>query len=818
MLKHRFFFLCLLLVLGTSSVFAQNRNIKAADKAFEEERYIEAVEKYIKGFRKLKSNKLERNRVSYQLAKAYLKMNDLRHAKSYYTRITRLNMQEQKPQILLDFGRVLLGLGEYDAAKKQFEAYQKLVPDDIQGTIGLQSVEKIKEWEENPKNYTIENLKRVNSRYSDFSPAYYDPNDQSIVYTTTREEALGKSKDGWTGMDFSDLYFSRIDSKGNWTKPESIDETETINTTANEGQATFNDRFNTMYFTRCFQSADKANGCGIMEVSKSGRLWGEPKMLQLGGDSTNAVGHPALSSDECTLIFAADFDHGYGGLDLYIAKRKTKSDAFMHAYNLGPIVNTPGDELFPFLRNDSVLYFASNGHIGMGGLDIYHTLLKSDTVASEVENMGIPMNSSADDFGIVFNPREFESGFFSSNRKGGRGREDIYSFNMPPIEYAIKGTVIDEYSLQPIKDLDVLLTDENGKQNYSKTNSKGEFSFSSAVIDKQKDYTLHFEKENYLNKDISESTKGLDYSKTFEEVVHLQRMPEKPILLPEILFDLGKWDLKPLYEDSLRGLIETMDANPGLVVELGAHTDAQGNAEQNDILSQKRAESVVEYLILRGIDPGRLIAKGYGERAPRTLEKALTKNGYTFPEGSTLTETFIEQLPKKEQQTAHELNRRIEFRVIRRNYETKDYREQDTTKVIDLVEAGMENAIQVDLIAKDFWEMSAKINQFPEKVIYTPLTQLNTVSVAFALKLLQEGAISKKDFEGNAEELISVGSIKHKTIINIRHLTIGNKTIENVTVWVWHNSLYPFLINKETLERFGKPEFDSETNKILIFK
>lgn len=818
MFTNRKLFLSLFILLFSLSLYAQNRNIKIADQAFADERYVEAAQKYLKGYKKLKKNRLEKERVNIQIAKSYLLMNDMRRAKSYYNRLIRAKLQEKNPEFQLEYARILLSLAEYEEAKKQFEAYLLLVPDDPQGLIGLASVDKIEEWNANPIDYTIENIKKINTRYSDFSPAYFDKNFQSIVYTTTREEAIGKAKDGWTGMDFSDLYSSRIDSKGAWTSPETIDDTETVNTGANEGQATLNDRFSTMYFTRCFQSETSASGCAIYETKRSGRIWGEPTAIYLGGDSSSSIGHPTLSSDERTIIFSADFPKGSGGQDLYIAHRDKKGEKFLRAKNLGPIINTPGEELFPFLRNDTLLYFASNGHIGMGGLDIYKVTILGDTVASEIQNMGIPINTSFDDFGIVFHPQEFESGFLSSNRKGGRGNEDIYSFSMPPIEYAIKGTVIDDYSLQPIKDLEIVLSENAKNKNTSQTNAKGEFSFPPSQFKKGREYELTFEKENYFTQKITESTVGLEHSKTFEEVVRLKRIPEKPIILPEILFDLAKWDLKPIYEDSLRGLIGTLDANPNIVVELGAHTDAQGNAEQNDILSQKRAESVVDYLIERGIDPGRLVAKGYGERAPRTLEKTITKKGFVFNEATTLSEDYITQLPESQKLIANELNRRIEFRVLRRNYETIDYRQQDTMKTIDIVEAGMENAIQIDLVDKDIWEMAAKINDYPDRLMYTPLTKLNTFSVDFALKLLEEGIISKTDFAGDAESLISVGTIEHKTKITIRELSIGNKKIENVEVWVWHNSLYPFIINTETLNRFGKPEFDKNTNKTLIFK
>ena len=463
MLTHRSIFLSLFLFFFVTFASAQNRNIKSADKAFSEERYVDAAQKYLKGFKKLKNNQLEKERVNIQLAKAYKFMNDLRRAQSYYLRLIRAKVQERYPEIQLEYARILMGLAEYEEAKKQFEDYQLLIPEDPQASIGLKSIEKIKEWTQNPINYSIENLRKINTRFSEFSPAYYDNNYQSIVFTTTREEAIGKAKDAWTGMDFSDLYFSRIDSKGDWTSPESIDDSETANTGANEGQATLNDRFSSMYFTRCFQSETRPSGCSILEVKKSGHLWSEPKIVFLGGDSSNAIGHPTLTSDECTIVFSSDFPNGIGGKDLYIAHRKSKNDKFMRPRNLGAIINTSGDELFPFLRNDTLLYFASNRQIGIGGLDIYRVTIKGDTAASEVENMGMPINSSSDDFGIVFHPNQFETGFFSSNRSGGRGQEDIYTFSLPPTEYVIRGTIIDEYSLQPIRDLEVLLKDDSKK-------------------------------------------------------------------------------------------------------------------------------------------------------------------------------------------------------------------------------------------------------------------------------------------------------------------------------------------------------------------
>jgi len=797
------------------SLNAQNRHIRTADKAFETQLYQEAAERYKKGFKKLKT-KEEKAEVAFKMAECYRLTNELRRAKAQYRRVMRYEMQKDNPEIVLRLGQTHLMLEEFKEADECFVIYDSLMGDDPQAKIAIESIKFARRSIGNPKNYTIENIKKINSKFDDFSPAYQDNNYQSIYFTTTREEATGKELDGWTGEDFSDLFYAKLDRKGEWSKPESIDENETINTEGNEGQAVFNSRFNRMYFTRCFTSEDKPSGCIILEAKRSGRSWEDPVLVDLGADSSATVGHPAISEDEQTIVFAANFDRGAGGKDLYIATKKSKGDAFGRPRNLGPLVNTRKDEMFPYFRNDTTLYFSSNGHVRLGGLDIYQVIIKGDSVYSKPVNMGYPINSPADDFGIIFDPNQQEAGFMSSTRPGGRGGADIYSFILPPLEYTISGIVTDDYTFQVVPEMEVYLLGSDGSEKKTKTLEDGSFSFNKNQVFPDIEYELVFENEGYFRQVLKETTVGLDHSKDIEMEVKLQRIPDEPILLPEILFDLAKWDLKPQFEDSLQGLIETMDANPKTVIELGAHTDARGNNEANDILSQKRAESVVDYLILRGIDPGRLYAKGYGENVPRTLQKEVTKNTFTFPEGSELTEAFIESLPSNQQETAHSLNRRIELRIVGKDYQERALADQGDTSDVRIQIGDKKNRIFFTMPSDQMYQTDCMINGYTNEVIYTPLTKLVTCSVDFALELLQKGIIKKEDFKGNPDDTISTGNIVHKSVFTLKDFRLGNKTIRNVDVYVWHGSMYPFLINEVTLKKFGNPVVDENLQTITF--
>ena len=514
------------------------------------------------------------------------------------------------------------------------------------------------------------------------------------MFTTSRDEVNGRGYDGWTGQPFTDIFIIELDRKGNWSNPVPLDETGAVNSEFNEGAVTFNSNFNTIYFTRCAVEKKKRKGCQIYTATKRGKEWADVTLIPIPNVTDSfSVGHPALSSDELTLYFASDIPGGYGGKDIWMMKRQKKNRPFENPINLGPNVNTPGDELYPTLKDDNTLFFSSYFHPGMGGLDIFVT----ENVNGEwttPQNLMSPINSSFDDFHIVFNlddkmlkeANAKEMGFFTSNRKGGRGGDDIWFFKLPPILFTLSGIVYDDSTKTAIAQATVQCMGSDGNIYVDTTDQKGYFVFNEAQILENTSYVLEVTKPNYFMEKGRETTVGLNKSTDLTRDFYLVPIPKIPIVLPEIRYDLAKWDLKPIYFDSLNGLIETMTENPNFVIELGSHTDIRPIAMTNDTLSQRRAQSVVDYLIEKGIAPDRLVAKGYGESVPRVLEKDITltqnKKTFTFEKGTVLTKEYIDGLSTTdEKEAAHQLNRRTTFQILREDYVPKTGGNTDVTPV-----------------------------------------------------------------------------------------------------------------------------------------
>ncbi|MFW6372047.1 MAG: OmpA family protein, partial [Bacteroidota bacterium] len=328
-------------------------------------------------------------------------------------------------------------------------------------------------------------------------------------------------------------------------------------------------------------------------------------------------------------------------------------------------INTDQDEVFPYVHPDGTLYFSSNGHIGMGGLDIFKATENEDG-KWEVENMKTPINSASDDFGIVFQADE-ERGFFSSSR-GLRNNDDIYAFVLPPLKFNIEGVVKDEKTEEPLDNVLVKSIGSDGITLESTTGKKGEFKF---MLRPNTDYVFLASREGYLRGKERETTKGLGKSKDFNTTIFLASI-DKPIQLPNIFYDFNKADLRPESMVTLDRLVETLNDNPNVTIEIMSHTDYRGSDSFNDELSQKRAQSVVNYLIEKGIAPDRLSAKGYGETRPKTIDSKIAEEWPFFEEGVTLTEAYIKSLKSLEQQeVANQINRITEFRVLSTDYKQK---------------------------------------------------------------------------------------------------------------------------------------------------
>lgn len=485
-----------------------------------------------------------------------------------------------------------------------------------------------------------------------------------VYFSSTRSGSKGDNTNAVTGFGFTDLYSVTRDRKGKWSEPIPIP-SETINTESDEGASSVTQKGTVMYFTRCEVEKGSPIGCKIYSAPRRGISFGEGNMITFPGSDTTSYGHPAIDSKELTLYFAADLPGGYGGNDIWMMKRAKKTANFTDPVNLGPEINTSGEEVYPTIRTNGELYFSSDYHVGMGGLDIFKAVLDKSSGKYKVTNLKSPINSAGDDFGIIFKGDK-EQGFFTSSRPGGKGAEDIYRFTLPPLQFTVKGVIKDEKNEKPLVGAKVELRGSDGTVEEAVSAIDGSYEFK---LKPNVDYQLMSSLEKYLNGKGGESTKGIEEDKDF--IVDIAMKPIWiPIKIPNIFYEYGKADLLPESMASLDELVETLNDNPHITIELGAHTDFRGRDETNQKLSQERAQSVVNYLKSKNIAVDRLIAKGYGESEPAKVEKEAAERYAFLKEGDTLSEQFIKSLATvEEQEVAHQMNRRTEMKVLKTDYQ-----------------------------------------------------------------------------------------------------------------------------------------------------
>ncbi|MCQ2375789.1 MAG: OmpA family protein [Salinivirgaceae bacterium] len=658
-MMKKIFAVAIVVMASVYGVSAQKSVTAKADKAYAAGKYYEAIDEYKYAFAKAK-NKDVKNAITFRVAECYHMAHDNRQTIVWCRKAIKKGETDARAYLWL--GDALCQTGEYTQAIEEYKTYKKLNPSDKHTDDRIEACAQSIEWVNSPTRYTVENMHYINSKYSDYAPAFAKDDYNMIMFTSSRDGVTGGKISGVTGEYFSDIFRSRADRKGKWSEPVAL--SEPINTEFDEGTPCTNLKCNTLYFTSFREDKNKNLSCRIYVSTKDGAEWGEPKELKLAND-TISVGHPAISPDELTLLFVADMPGGQGGKDIWQVTRPNKNADWGKPENLGPEINTDGDEMFPYIHPDGALYFSSNGHPGMGGLDIFCATKLGDKW--KIENLKYPINSCADDFGIIFQ-QDMERGFFTSNRAGGKGGDDIYLFALPPIEFALKGVVKNKKTEEIIAGADVTLIGSDGTNVAQKTETDGTFTYK---LNPNTDYRIVVKRGGFLNSKDKVSTKGLTSST--ELPVEINLAPDDSRMdLPGIVYEFGKWNLLPSSMVSLEALVEILNDNSNITIEIGSHTDFRGSDQANLELSKKRAKSVVDFLITYGIDEERLSSRGYGETMPKEVDRAIARIYPFLKEGDVLTEQFINNLKDNEQrEICHQINRRTDFGLTGRDYVPK---------------------------------------------------------------------------------------------------------------------------------------------------
>jgi len=613
--------------------------------------YYKAIEKLRKATRKEKDRD-KRMYYAFQTAECYRYIGDYERAELYYKNAIRRGYKDNIA--LLHHADMLRSTQQYEESMETYRTYLDSVPGDERALAGLESIRKTQEWVANPTRHIINPIKEINSRESDYSPVFVAGRDNEIIFTSSRKSVTGKRQSMITGLGYTDLFRSTFGvQKQKWEVPKLLDENLIVNTEDEEGAVTLSSTGEQMIFTRCRYDKSQPLGAELYSTSQSRGSFAEPVRVGVVGDSIVAA-HPAFNEDESLLYFVSDMEGGFGGKDIWVAEKKGGS--FSTPVNLGETINTPGDEMFPYVRDNGELYFASNYHPGMGGFDLF-IATKDEEENWKVKNMGSPVNSPADDFGIAYVKGE-DKGMFTSNRKGSRG-DDIYSFLVPPKIYQVEADVFDKENNTHIDGATVRIIGTDGT-NIKMRTQNGKFKMK---LKPETEYVFAAFKDGYLRDKVSASTIGLADSKDF--VFELFLTPtDSPIKVDNINYEFASFELLPESKTALDTVYQVLIFNPTITIELMAHTDYVGSDNANFELSQKRAQSVVDYLIEKGISPQRLVAKGYGETWPKEVTRELAGQYDFLKRNDVLTEEFIKKLTPEQQQIANAINRRTEFRVL----------------------------------------------------------------------------------------------------------------------------------------------------------
>lgn len=623
--------------------------------------YFEAAAIYRKVYTKTSPQKRDlRGYIAYRMAECNRLINNTPRATSAYMNALRYDYPDSI--VSLRLGQMYQKSGKYMDAIRHYNDFLLLNPESQLALNGIKGSELAPQWKQNPSRYIVKRMEKFNSRRGEFCPMLYGEKYDQLYFTSSRTpKGANKDKDetisAITGQRNNDFFLVKQDEQGNWLAPVELE--DEVNTEFDEGTPSFSKDGNTMYYTYCAQDPEGPRTSEIYVSTRSSAKWGKGTRASIVKDSVTALGHPAVSPDGKYLYYVSDAVGGFGGKDIF--RSRLVGNDFGPMENLGPDINTPGDEMFPYVRDSVTLYFASNGHPGMGGLDLFKATQDS-TGKWHVENLKAPINSMGDDFGITFEGDK-EKGFFSSNRNDARGYDHLYSFELPIITIFIEG-IVSDVDENPIEDATVRIVGKDGLNEKVLAKKDGTYR---VELERDIRYVMMASARGYLNQNFELKTGPEEKNETYIVDFYLSPI-SKPVVIENIFYDFDKATLRPESQKALDEMIKMLNDNPNVTIELGAHTDRKGSDQYNERLAQRRAQSVVDYLIAGGIEKERLEAKGYGESVPKVINKKMAKNYDFLNEGDVLTEEFILTLTPEQQEIADQINRRTEFKVLRTNY------------------------------------------------------------------------------------------------------------------------------------------------------
>ena len=645
-----------LLILLLTGCGAES-SLRKADQFYYLGEYNEAATWYKKAYSQTKpKQKALRGERSFKMAECYRRINNNSRALGAYQNAVRFGCPDSTA--LLHLANLQLMKGDYKNAEQNYNLFLECDSGNALAMNGLESCKLAPVWKKNPTRYIVKKEALFNSRRSDFSPAFGDAEGSTLYFTSTRDQAKGEEKSLITGVKAPDIFRAAKNENGKWQKPEAVE--GELNTEFEEGACCFMPDFSAMFLTQCAVDASSPRPAAICKSTRSDASWTAAKTCEFITDSVTSYAHPAVSPDGAWLYFVSDLGlDAYGGYDIY--RMAITPQGFGGIENLGPEINTPGDELFPTFRPNGDLYFSSNGHPGMGGLDIFCAHPEEDGKWT-VTNLQSPVNSPADDFGMTFEG-QYNRGFFSSNRNDGRGWDHIYSFELPETIHNLTGWVYEKDGYELPEGIVWLIGNDGTNE---KINVKTDGSFTQRVTPGVS-YVLLGTCKGFLNYKQELVADSTSENREYERMFPLSSIT-RPVLIDNIFYEFNKATLTPESTTALDQLVTLLNDNPNVTIELSAHCDYKGKDEYNEKLSQRRAESVVNYLIEHGIAADRLTAKGYGESMPKTVRRKLTERYPFLHEGDILTEAYILSLPEEQQEICNQLNRRTEFRVLRTTY------------------------------------------------------------------------------------------------------------------------------------------------------